>query len=229
MSRFIISLGEDCFPRLFVDKYRLRVKFPVRMPFDGSIHKFHTMCDLIENDFSDYYNPAHIHFLKQNESHGSYFKHDQYDDLLWLHEKTEDKFNLAEQLSKRVNQFRSILSSEKKILLFIHIRPGCAFDFARLEKILACKHPKLDCKIFAFSYFHDHDFANAISDKTIHVNKNYRGASDFMSERFRTNYGKEFTHSILKEICKYLEEDYAKYALDNNLNFNQQMLRKEYE
>jgi hypothetical protein len=52
--KYIISLGEDCFMRSLIDRYNIRDKFLIRMPFDGSIHPYEEVCRLIETDFLYY-------------------------------------------------------------------------------------------------------------------------------------------------------------------------------
>lgn len=225
MFDHIISLGEDCFPRLFIDKYHLRKNFPTRMPFDGSIHPFDTMCDLIENDFENYSN--NIEYLNHNPSHGFCFKHKKYN-LLWNHEKTNDISCLKHQLEKRANQFINTLSRRNKVLFLFHAR-NSNFSLDKLNLIIEKKYPNLNYKILALSIFDKGKFKKIVEDKLIHLNIEYKTITknineSFIQERFKTDYGKSFTNDILKEICEILEEDYNKYSLDEKLNFNKSIL-----
>jgi hypothetical protein len=220
MFDHIISLGEDCFPRLFIDKYHLRKKFPTRMPFDGSIHSFNTVCDLIDNDFENYSND--IEYLKYNSSHGFCFKHKKYN-ILWNHERTDDILSLKYQLGKRSSQFKDILNSGSTVLFIIHVR-NSNFSLQKINLIIKKKYPKLNYKILALSIFNKGKFKEKVEDELVYLNMQFITVKEnineaFIQERFKTAYGKSFTNDMLKEVCEVLEEDSNKYKLDEEFDF----------
>jgi len=145
MYKYVISLGRDCLMRSLIDRYKLREKFKVRMPFDGSIHGYEEVCRLIETDFSDYENDI----VYSNNA----FKNNK--GVSWNHEKTNNIESLIVQLRKRVDQFRSILKSGEKILFLIHHKDkDIEFNFKILESALQNKYPNLKYHIFVFNNYH---------------------------------------------------------------------------
>ena len=43
---------------------------------------------------------------------------------------------------------------------------------------------------------------------------------DFVRQMYITQYGKEFSLNVLKELCSILEEDVYKYILNESYNFD---------
>ena len=103
--KYIISLGEDCFMRSLIDRYNIREKFKIRMPFDGSIHPYEEICRLIETDFQDYNNNI---VWKNNNFYGS-------NGILMNHERTTDINILKDQLNKRIEQFKETLNLREHV------------------------------------------------------------------------------------------------------------------
>ena len=54
LFKFKISLGATCFPRVFLVRhgYMENKPYPVRMPFDGSVHSYEAVCEFLRTDFS---------------------------------------------------------------------------------------------------------------------------------------------------------------------------------
>ena len=55
MPLHIISLGNACYSRLFPERFHIYnfKQNGVRMPFDGCVTPYKSVCDLINNDFND--------------------------------------------------------------------------------------------------------------------------------------------------------------------------------
>jgi hypothetical protein len=85
--KYIISLGKDCFMRSLLDRYNIRYKFKIRMPFYGE-----DMCRLVETDFLDYNKNTIINSNIFYLSNG----------VVSNHEKTTDINILKNQLYKRI-------------------------------------------------------------------------------------------------------------------------------
>ena len=224
MYKYVISLGRDCLMRSLIDRYKLREKFKVRMPFDGSIHGYEEVCRLIETDFSDYEND--IVYLNNA------FKNNK--GVSWNHEKTNNIESLIVQLRKRVDQFRSILNSGEKILFLIHHKDkDIEFNFKILESALQNKYPNLKYHIFVFNNYHENYYLNKKENTTYlnilwnpnnmtnFSNINYSSLNDnFMTNIFTTKYGVNICVSIFKEICLILGEDYKNYNFNSDYDFN---------
>jgi len=222
---YIISLGEDCFMRSLVDRYNIRERFKVRMPFDGSVHPYEEMCRLIETDFVDYDNNI---VFNSNIFFGS-------NGTLFNHEKTTDIDNFKIQLHKRVEQFRKILNDDKKILFLIHNKNKNVddFNFNLIENALKNKYPNLKYHIFVFNNYHEEFYINKTENTTyLNIfwnpnnitdfnNLNYDDINnDFIGQMYVTPYGVEFSLNVLKYICNILNEDYNNFILDKKYDFN---------
>lgn len=224
MYKYVISLGRDCLMRSIIDRYKLREKFKVRMPFDGSIHGYEEVCRLIETDFADYNdNIVHSNGVFRN-SHG----------VSWNHERTNNIESLIVQLKKRVEQFKSILNSGEKILFLIHDKnKEIKFDFKLLQTALQNIYPNLKYHIFVFNNYHENYYLSKTENTTYlnilwnpnnitnFSNLNYASLNDnFMTNIFTTKYGVDICLSILKEICLILGEDYKNYKFNSDYDFN---------
>lgn len=223
--KYIISLGEDCFMRSLIDRFNLREKFHVRMPFDGSIHPYEEVCRLIETDFIDY--GTGIQYVNNMfiNSRG----------VCWNHEKNDNMESLIVQQQRRINLFRTTLQSGEKILFLIHNKnKDISFDFSLLERVLKEKYPTLDYHMFVFNNYHVNDYLGSLDNKTylnifwnpnnitdIDVdNLDYDEINnDFIKQMYNTPYGIEFSFYVLREICKVLNEDISKYSLDLSYDF----------
>ena len=220
--KYIISLGEDCFMRSLIDRYNIRDKFEIRMPFDGSVHPYEEMCRLIDTDFEDYDNNISFNTIFYS-SNGVEFKH----------EKTTDITSFKIQLKKRVNQFMNILNEGKDILFLIHHKDkNVDFDFNLIKNALKNKYPNLKYHLFVFNNYHTNFYMNK-SENTTYLNifwnpnnltdfsdLNYNDInSDFIRQMYITPYGIEFSLNVLKEISCILCEDYNHFRLNNHYNF----------
>lgn len=222
--KYIISLGEDCFMRTLIDRYNIREKFKIRMPFDGSVHLYEEMCRLIETDFLDYDNNI---VFKNNIFYGS-------NGCVFNHEKTDDIDNFKKQLHKRVNQFREILNENSNILFLLHKNDNnIDFNFNLLENVLKNKYPNLKYHIFVFNNYYQEFYINKTENTTyLNIfwnpknianfdNLNYDDINaDFIKQMYITPYGIDFSIKVLKEISLILNEDYQNFIFNENYNFN---------
>jgi len=211
--------------RSLVDRYNIRERFKVRMPFDGSVHPYEEMSRLIETDFVDYDNNI---VFNSNIFFGS-------NGTLFNHEKTTDIDNFKIQLHKRVEQFRKILNDDNKILFLIHNKNKNVddFNFNLIENALKNKYPNLKYHIFVFNNYHEEFYINKTENTTyLNIfwnpnnitnfnNLNYDDINnDFIGQMYVTPYGIEFSLNVLKYICNILNEDYNNFILDKNYDFN---------
>jgi hypothetical protein len=219
--KYIISLGEDCFFRSLIDRYKIRDKFPVRMPFDGSTHPYTRVCQLIKDKFVDYMdNVIYEHNMFLDYSHGT----------SWNHEKTNDMNNFKEQIRKRVTQFEEILNSGEKIMFLIHYkRYDTDFDCTILKNALKESYPNLTYSVFVFNNYCTEYCKKILSEDTTYVNifwnpphKKYQNDinADFVEQMYITSYGIEFSKCVLKELCEVLNENPDKYIMDAGYIFN---------
>ena len=216
--------------RALIDRYNIRQRFKVRMPFDGAIHPYEEMCRLIKTDFSDYDNNI---IFKDNIFYGN-------NGLKFNHEKTKDINNFKNELYKRKEQFIKILNEGENILFLIHNNNknmNIDFDFDLLENVLKNKYPNLKYYIFVFNNYHKEFYINKTENTTyLNIfwnpnnitnfnNLNYNDINDdFIKQRFITPYGINFTLTILKYICTILDEDFNNYKLNKNYIFNNILL-----
>jgi len=224
MYKYIISLGEDCFMRSLIDRYHLREKFKIRMPFDGSVHPYEEMCRLIQTDFVDYETDVVIKDNVFCNNNG----------VVWNHEITTNIDDFKGQLHKRVEQFRKILNKEEPVLFLIHNKnKNLDFNFDLIEHALKLKYPNLKYHLFVFNNYHQEFYINKTATTTylnifwnphdIHdcCDLNYEQLNnDFIIQMYVTPYGVHFSLKVLKEICIILNEEYDNFVLNKNYDFN---------
>lgn len=208
--------------RSLIDRYTLRDRFKVRMPFDGSVHPYEEVCRLIDTDFADY---------GQDITYESTMFVHAVKGIKWNHEQTTDADNLRVQLAKRVEQFRSVLSESKGVLFVIHTTSSrVGFDFELLEKALTKQYPTLNYHILVFNNTMNEYFRNTIINKT-YVNipwtppaiYNSDMTMDFIIQMYNTDYGKEYSARVLKELCRILNEEYTTYTMKTDYNFSNEL------
>lgn len=241
MYKYLISLGEDCFMRSVIDRFQIRDKFKIRMPFDGSIHYYEDICDLISNDFENYKTGIEKYQYYDNK----FTKHGK-DTIIWNHEKTNDMVSFLNQLDKRVEQFRNILHSGEKILFLLHYKSkSLDFNYTLLEDALKIHYPNIQYHLLVFNNYYPRDFIsyyenenenktyanifwnpNNINIENISDDFDYDALNDdFINQMYVTPYGQEFSIKVMKIICNILQEDYTIYLqkFNSNYNFNDQL------
>jgi hypothetical protein len=213
--------------RSLIDRYNIRDKFKVRMPFDGSVHPYEEMCRLVDTDFLNYNNNI---VFQNNIFYGS-------NGAIFNHEKTTDIDNFKNQLCKRVDQFKDILNEGANILFLIHNKNKSIddFDFELIKNALKNKYPNLNYHIFVFNNYHTDFYINKTENTTyLNIfwnpnnitnfdNLNYSEIdSDFNTQMYVTPYGIDFSLNVLKYVCDILNEDIMKF--NTNYNFNDSLL-----
>jgi hypothetical protein len=216
--------------RSLIDRYNIREKFKIRMPFDGAIHPYEEMCRLIETDFVNYDNNI---VVNDNIFYGS-------NGVIFNHEKTTDINNFKNQLCKRVEQFRQILNEDCKILFLIHNKNKNAdFNFNLIENALKIRFPNLKYHIFVFNNYHQESYINKTKNITYlnifwnpnnitnFSNLNYDDINnDFIRQMYETPYGIDFSLKVLKEICLILDEDYNNFRFNSNYYFDRALIEE---
>lgn len=196
----IISLGNTCYTRSFPEKFELQEKFPIRMPFDGSVHSYQAVCHVINNDFSDYCNERTA--IQFKDGNGNLRLRHEYLHIKWVHEKNLDIEDLIENNKKRVSQFLSILRSEAKILFFItwHDIP------TELVNIIKIKYPRLIFKIFVLDWSVYDTIRSPVYDKYFtYVNLPRYFPIEYLYEKKNDNYEPLITYE--KELLKHLKNE----------------------
>lgn len=169
-----LSLGENCFPRRFIDMYSLSKKSIIPGPFDNGGHPYDAICTLLENDFYQYTDRV-IYDYKN-------FKPPRYRSLIynieWGHEN-DSKKNMSERIDEfkaivnvRVNMFKHWLKIYKRInfvMGFEWPKPDPIFDSSRIVSVLNKKYPELDYKIFIV-YNRHKNRVEKINGKTKYIN-----------------------------------------------------------
>ena len=226
--KFIISLGSDCFFRSLIDRYSLRDKFNIRMPFDGSVHPYETVCHLIETDFNDYLD--NIVFENNNFYNKKL-------NITWNHEKTKDLISFKNHNKLRVKQFLDTINMNKGIIFTLHYNDLNNNDFRpdKLVEILNNKYAQLKYKIFIFNNMNK-DFFKYTNDNIYYLNIPYQSPNLnkihynnfsiinnlFIKEMYNTKYGKIFAEKILFYLLECMEDN-KNYILNKNYNFNDEL------
>ena len=208
--------------RSLIDRYSLRDRFKIRMPFDGSVHPYEEVCRLIDTDFVDY---------GESMTYESNMFVDSVKGIKWNHEQTTDADNLRVQLAKRVEQFRSVLSESKGVLFVIHTNnTHLDFDFESLTVALKKRYPELKYHILVFNNTVKEYYKN-INGNTTYVNIPWSPPAtcspdmtmDFIIQMYNTDYGKRFSMNVLNELCMILKEEYTTYTMKTDYNFGNEL------
>ena len=141
---YIISLGHKCYSRTFPERFNI-YKFKknnVRMPFDGCVTPYNSVCKVIDSDFKDFCNNL---IIQKND-----IKNQKLDIIL-----NHEKGNLEStkiQLEKRKNQFINTMkeySKNQKIIIFFLTHNEYP---NQLINIIKKKYYKLIFKIFLLDW-----------------------------------------------------------------------------
>jgi hypothetical protein len=198
--KHIISLGRLCAPRMIVDHFKIREKYPIRMPFDGSYHKYDFVCEMIKNNFKGYLDNATL----IDKPKLMWTKKVAY----WNHENGSDFEELKENSRLRIEQFISTLSLKESVL-FILNKPDKQHNFDIDELINAFK---LNFKNLNFHILHFNsgapDYLFKKMEYSSYLNKPFDG--DINAKLFLKENA-SYLNEMLIELCKVLEEDPKKY------------------
>jgi hypothetical protein len=155
-----ISLGESCTVAAALEAFELR---NAAYPFDWTISFYESLCNTLEQDFEDFLNPTYFSIRPDNRGiinkYGQIFVHDfpTYN-YLGDFEKEENPINgdvlhpdwiqflpqVQEKYNRRIQRFRSICNSNKKIYFIRHMGIIDQDQACRLRNILKTAYPNLD-------------------------------------------------------------------------------------
>ena len=194
----IISLGYDCLPRHFVDMFDLQPKFPVRMPFDGSVTPLDSFFEIIENGFADYVAEDQI-FIEKRENLPDAVRHKKYN-IEWTHEKFIDH-RFIETNHKRIAQFEEIVRRDR-VLFFMHFMIDGEAE--RVYSVLRNRYPDSRFKLFIMG--------NHLGKGTVEAEHYYRCEVPFPPEPYvwymdelKVVEGQEFYRKILNHFLPIYE------------------------
>ena len=150
-----VSLGVNCYSRILIESvFDVRKMYSCdhRLPFDGSIHRFKTLINVFNTDFSHFDSTEYLDYdgPKLNNPRGQKFKNTFYGSLYPHESGKDDIFDFSLKQKKRVNEFKNIMNSGKKIVFLItlyndeHNEYATALEF-KLHELNQCiknKFPK---------------------------------------------------------------------------------------
>ena len=143
-----VSLGVNCLSRVLIDTvFDVRKMYSCdhRLPFDGSIHRFKTLINVFNTDFSHFYSKEHLDYdgpaknpritKFKNTFYGSQYPHESAED---------DIVDFSLKQKKRVNAFKNIMNSGKKIvfLITLYTEKNQEFKLHELNQCIKNKFPK---------------------------------------------------------------------------------------
>jgi len=215
----IISLGWDCLPRTFLHRmnlYNFKDKREVRMPFDGCVTPYASVCEYIKNDFDSVFEE-----LRYDPDIGDIFtKNCQYN-----HERTSDCGEFKNQMKLRIKQFNQEIKENKNkaneyIIFFLqhYTYPTELID------ILKRKYPSLKFKIFCNNN-NRKSKKSILTDDCYYVNvkKPYRKYEN-LPNQIKSIEGENYEQKLLKEFLNCISEiSNNKYDADkifSNRNFD---------
>lgn len=202
----IISLGKLCLPRMIVDHFKMREKFPVRMPFDGSYHEYHFMCEMIADDFKNYLEGSAL--ITTSGGKGMWSKKRAY----WNHEKTENFLDLQKNCEQRITQFKSVLSEARSIMFLLWDEDKEHNTKAeKIVEILKHKWPKLEFHVTHYNSFLPGNFKIQGSNYT-YINKFFPKEKGPANPNILKKEHAEHLREFMVEFCQILEEDVEKYV-----------------
>ena len=132
MSKFFISLGSHCFPRRFIDKYKLQERLPIRSPFDGSLHQLDTICYLLENNFLHFCDINYFKIITDSQGNKIIGNFHSMLRSSYNHERSLDLSCFQEQQIKRVKQFREIVYNKNNNIFFIILKEYVPFELIEI-------------------------------------------------------------------------------------------------
>lgn len=132
----IVSLGPSCYPKTILTRWKLKKTKAVgelTLPFDLAwVHEARFITQFIENDFSDFFKD--LRYIKEIKSW------DNFGMVNFSHETNfgpEDRDLLVEKYSKRINNFKDIISNKKPILFVQFLKnSGVGEDVENLYRVL---------------------------------------------------------------------------------------------
>lgn len=211
----IISLGDDCRARTFIDQMRLfdyKASRKTRMPFDGCYTPYNAMYDYIFSDF-------HIDREKLLVSGRDII----YRNCVYNHEKNTDLDRFVDNMNTRAAQFKQELQGESPVIFYLqHNKPP-----VEVVNLLNKKYPKLKYKIFCHNRFNTgeckstdfYHFINIKPPAPVPYSGNYLGTMRDL-DKIPNHPVHEYTLKILKEflhtLSKLSNKDYDVDSIFSN-------------
>lgn len=199
MFKHIISLGRLCLARVIID--HLRLKFKIRMPFDGSYHSYDFMCEMLNTNFKGYLD--NVTLQKQPSGNTIWTKGVAF----WNHEKTLDFESLEKNCKDRIQQFNDVLNSGDSIM-FLHWDElsGHNLRIQKVTDIIKHRWPNLK--------FHVVQYNSTAPEEKIITGDNYtymglpfcEGKLCANEYILKPTYAKELQKVIIS-LCNILQED----------------------
>ena len=201
----IISLGKLCLPRMIIDHFKMREKFPIRMPFDGSYHEYNFMCDMLSSNFENYLDNSQLVKISENKNMWSKKK------AYWNHEKTEDFLELQKNCKARIAQFNYVMTEAKSVMfLFWDEDKQHTTKIEKLVKILKHTWPDLKFHVTHYNtYLHD-DFKIDGMNHT-YINKPFPKERGCANTNILKKENADYLNNFMTVFCGLLEEDPLKY------------------
>lgn len=200
----IISLGPDCWPRIFVERFNLYnfKKNRVRMPFDGCQTPYHRVCTLLEGNFKDVFSKIRISD-KINSYGANYIRTEQ---CLYNHEKTSNIDEFKNQMNSRTHQFNEslkIATQSKSIVVFFTVHKKFPH---RLIEILKKQYSKLKFKIFCLDDTMNSTEKLELNKFCKYVNLPKPSKDYVLWKDGRSSDGLSFERCVLREFLLFLSE-----------------------
>jgi len=207
----IISLGHKCYSRTFPERFHLYnyTYNKVRMPFDGCVTPYKSVCKLIKNNFLNFNNNLKI--SKNNIINESL-------NIVYNHERILNIDSLIKQLNLRKDQFIQTLkdnsTKDNEIIIFFLTHTDIPEE---LVDIFMVNYPNLKYKIFVLDWSIYPNIKSSIKSKWytyINIPKPTVNYIEF-SDR-ETNIGQIFEKKVLIEFINFIKEiTNIEYDIDN--------------
>ena len=152
-----VSLGFNCLPRILIDllfDVRKMYSCDHRLPFDGSVHRTPELFHIFETDFSHFSSNEDFVITKTNPA----IKERQFENTFYktryLHEKSNESVeDFSQKQKKRVDAFRKLMNSGKKIVFLKHheipLLKTKPYKLSHLRKSIKKLFPHTDFYIIA--------------------------------------------------------------------------------
>tara|TARA_B100000963_G_scaffold359531_1_gene387119 strand:- start:3570 stop:4280 length:711 start_codon:yes stop_codon:yes gene_type:complete len=196
----IISLGTNCYSRTFPERFHIYnyKNDKVRMPFDGCVTPYYSMCKLINTEFTGFDENLVVTGTDIiNKSLG----------IKYNHERTTDILSVKIQLNKRKSQFidkiNNCIQKQSTIIFFLWYN-----NYPKeLVKIIINKYPKLKFKIFILDdniYSRVRPIQKTYYATYINIPKPSKNYIEWADRE--TSEGKQFEKKVLFNFLNFITE-----------------------
>jgi len=152
--KHLISLGFNCFPRIFIDHCNLHSKYPIRMPFDGMICSYDFLYNSLSTNFTHSLEGIQHNKTNYFDKSALVIKQSNKNVAEWSHEPSYEINTFIINFNKRVQQFNDVLSRKNEPVMFLmhFFRDPFALDAIELiATVLKNRYPKLHFHIFVLN------------------------------------------------------------------------------